>query len=117
MEREFVYLSIFDLKSKKKQVFNNQFQRELEYFILGHLKHPSIAPVIRGTNGIRKIRFAPSFEKRGKSGSYRIFFVDFPKTGKTILLALLDKHESENLTKEERNILAEQVKILRNYYN
>jgi len=82
MEREFVYLLSFDLKSKKKQVFNNQSQRELEYFILSHLNHPVIAPTISGTNGIRKIRFAPSFEKRGKSGAYRIFFIDFPKTKK-----------------------------------
>lgn len=82
MEREFVYLSSFDLKSKKKQVFNNQFQRELEYFILGHLKHPSVAPVIRGTNEIRKIRFAPSFKKEGKADHIEYFLLIFLKLEK-----------------------------------
>lgn len=116
MKREFVYLASFDSKCKKHRIFNNQFDRELEFYILSSLSNLSIAPIIRGTNGIRKIRFTPLIEKRGKSGAYRVFFIDLSKAGKVILLTLLEKHESENLSKAERNSLAKQVTILKEYY-
>ena len=39
------------------------------------LADPKAGDVIRGTGGVRKMRFA--FKHRGKSGSTRIIYVDF----------------------------------------
>lgn len=45
-----------------------RLQREL-------LEDPKVGPVMQGTGGVRKMRFA--FEDRGKSGSARVIYVDF----------------------------------------
>ena len=60
--------------------------------------------------GIRKIRFA--YEGRGKSGSIRVIYIDFPAYGKLYLLTAYAKNEAENLTKAERNELKKLVEIL-----
>jgi hypothetical protein len=39
------------------------------------LADPKVGAVMRGTGGIRKMRFA--FEQQGKSGSARVIYVDF----------------------------------------
>jgi hypothetical protein len=48
--------------------------RELQSAILAS---PERYPIIRGTGGLRKIRFAPSREARGKRGAYRVGYVRF----------------------------------------
>ena len=39
------------------------------------LEDPKVGAVMRGTGGVRKMRFA--FKHRGKSGSVRVIYVDF----------------------------------------
>lgn len=56
------------------------------------------------------MRFA--FEGRGKSGSTRVYYVDFEIKETIYLLAVFAKNELENLTKEERNHLKKQIDIL-----
>jgi hypothetical protein len=65
--------------------------------------------VIQGTGGLRKIRCA--IAGHGKSGGLRVVFADYPATGKCILVAAFAKNVKENLSKAERNILA-QTKLM-----
>ena len=74
------------------------------------LANPQAGRVMQGTGGIRKIRFA--YEGRGKSGSIRVIYVDFPIYGKLYLLTAYSKNEAENLTKAERNELKRLVETL-----
>ena len=74
------------------------------------LTDPQAGRVMQGTGGIRKIRFA--YEGRGKSGSIRVIYIDFPAYGKLYLLTAYAKNEAENLTKAERNELKKLVEIL-----
>lgn len=76
------------------------------------LTNPQIGSVMRGTGGIRKMRFA--FENRGKSGSVRVIYVDFEIREKLYLLTAYPKSEKDNLTKAERNELKKLVEILGN---
>lgn len=82
----------FDLGFSKDQLL--QLQLEL-------LANPKVGPVMQGTGGLRKMRFA--FEHRGKSGSVRVVYVDFEKHERIFLLNVFAKDEKENLSKEERN--------------
>lgn len=73
------------------------------------------AVVVQGTNGIRKIRFAPPGENIGKSGGYRVFYL-FEKEYKFLfLMAILSKSEEANLSKAQRNLLAGLVVRLKAY--
>lgn len=62
------------------------------------------------TGGIRKMRFA--FEKRGKSGSVRVIYVDFEVYEKIFLITAYPKNEKESLTQAERNELKQMIHIL-----
>ena len=74
------------------------------------LANPKIGPVLKGTGGVRKVRFA--FENRGKSGSVRVIYVDFEIYEKIFLLTAYAKADQDNLTKTERNALKGLVDLL-----
>lgn len=74
------------------------------------LADPKLGPVIKGTGGVRKVRFA--FENRGKSGSIRVIYIDFEVYEKIFLLTAYAKADQDNLTKGERNDLKGLVELL-----
>jgi hypothetical protein len=67
------------------------------------LRNPEKGDIVSGTGGIRKIRVAK--DGKGKSGSYRVFYLDLPDYGVTHLMFLLLKGERANINKEEKNLL------------
>ncbi len=60
--------------------------------------------VIRGTNGLRKIRCAG--QGRGKSGGIRVVYADYPDAGKCLIVAVFAKNVKENLSASEQSELA-----------
>lgn len=75
------------------------------------LKNPESGPVMEGTGGIRKVRFA--LENRGKSGSVRVCYTDFAEYEVTYLITAFAKNEQTNLSDEEKNVLKKLVKALK----
>lgn len=71
---------------------------------------PDRWPVMAGTGGLRKIRFADPHSNRGKSGSYRICFVYFEEYGSVWLVTLFGKNEKSNLTNADKNAIAKLIK-------
>lgn len=107
MKRTFIELPIFRSRWKAMGLNDDdlaRLQREL-------LEDPKVGPVMQGTGGVRKMRFA--FEDRGKSGSARVIYVDFEVYDKIYLITAYPKNEKDNLTKEERNELRQLMDILR----
>lgn len=107
MKRIFVELPIFRSRWKAMGLNDDdlaRLQREL-------LEDPKVGPVMQGTGGVRKMRFA--FEDRGKSGSARVIYVDFEVYDKIYLITAYPKNEKDNLTKEERNELRQLMDILK----
>lgn len=68
---------------------------------------PSV--VVPGTNGIRKMRFAPPRSKIGKRGAYRVFYLPVPECKILFLMGILSKSENDDFSKEQRNALAKMV--------
>ena len=68
---------------------------------------PLAGDLIQGTGGIRKIRFAK--EGRGKSGGVRVLYYFYNENAPIFLLEIFGKNEKANLTKAERNTLAQGV--------
>lgn len=75
------------------------------------LKDPGKGDLIKGAGGLRKIRVAK--EGKGKSGGYRVIYLDLPTTAKTYLLLFYSKNVIENLTTEQLNILKNIAKELK----
>lgn len=61
------------------------------------MRDPEAGSVMKGTGGLRKIRFAPPSRGKGKSGSMRVGFVQFPEFARIYLVTLFLKKDAENL--------------------
>ena len=73
--------------------------------------NPQIGSVMRGTGGLRKMRFA--IEGKGKSGSVRALYVDYVFVERVYLITAYPKSQKENITPQERELfrkLIEQTK-------
>ena len=106
MTREFIMLPEFEKQWKNL----NLTDEDLKGLKSELLFDPQIGAVMRGTNGVRKIRFA--FDNRGKSGSIRVIYVDFAVYEKIYLITAYPKSEKDNLTKAERNIIKTMIETL-----
>lgn len=73
-------------------------------------ENPACGPVMAGTGGCRKVRFA--FRGRGKSGGVRVIYLNCGETAPIFLLALFAKNERANLSKQERNELAKVAEFI-----
>lgn len=66
--------------------------------------------VMRGTGGVRKLRWGKG--GRGKSGGVRVIYYFHDERLPLYLLTLFAKNEQANLTARERNVLAALVDTL-----
>ena len=78
--------------------------RGLQNHLIGQ---PDAGPVIRGSSGVRKVRWAAG--GKGKSGGVRVIYYWIKADEQIVLLTLYAKGEQENLTAAE---LKRVVKII-----
>jgi hypothetical protein len=76
------------------------------------LDRPSHGPVVPGTGGLRKIRFARPGQRRGKSGSYRACYACFLDNGIAVLAMVYDKGEQSDLTMAQRRSIAAVLNVI-----
>ncbi|AYV57696.1 type II toxin-antitoxin system RelE/ParE family toxin [Leptospira yasudae] len=107
MKRIFIHLPDFDLFWKKAGLADEEL-KELQEFLL---ENPKYGPVIKGSNGIRKIRWRK--KGIGKSGGIRVFYLDIEELSVLFLITLLEKNDKENLSKKELTILSDLVTSLK----
>ena len=72
--------------------------------------HPNAGIIIKGTGGIRKLRWARSGQ--GKSSGVRVIYYFHRQEMPLYLLTLFRKNEKANITREEKNILSRLVREL-----
>jgi hypothetical protein len=105
----FLHLDIFDEEWSDLGLGDNDLQ-ELQSAIL---TSPERYPIIPGTEGLRKIRFAPSREARGKRGAYRVGYVRFRKFGFILLVTAWGKNDRSDLSARDQNAIAAIVRDIR----
>ncbi|UUO06942.1 hypothetical protein M4951_01200 [Blastopirellula sp. J2-11] len=66
------------------------------------MSDPKKAPVVPGTGGLRKFRFAPERWNTGKRGAARVCYVYFEEHWTVLLVTVYGKNEKDNLTDEEK---------------
>lgn len=109
----FVQMPAFEASWAKLNL-NDEDLRALEIVIMGD---PQRAPVIAGTGGVRKLRFAAEDWNTGKRGGIRVCYVYFDVVGVVVLLVAFAKASQADLTpaqkKKIRTLVAEIEKYLR----
>lgn len=103
LKRQFVMMPIFDKQWKTMGLDDS----DLKNLQMQLLENPRIGSVIKGTGGLRKMRFA--FPNKGKSGSVRVLYVDFVIAEAIYLIFAYPKSEKDNLTAEERNSIKNMI--------
>jgi hypothetical protein len=69
------------------------------------MSNPGRAPVMKGTGGLRKLRFAPPRWRAGKSGAIRVCYVLFQEFSFVLLVtAFAKKHKDDLLPKDRKAI-------------
>ena len=106
MTRTFVELPIFRARWKDMGLNDDDLKRLQEQL----LADPKVGSVMQGTGGVRKMRFA--FEKRGKSGSVRVIYVDFEVYEEIFLITAYAKGERDNLTDSEKKEIKQLIATL-----
>lgn len=81
-------------------------QRELQNHLI---EYPDDGDVIRGTGGIRKIRWAA--KGKGKSGGIRVIYYWQTARGHIYLLSVYGKNEASDLTEKEKEQLKKMVEV------
>ena len=76
--------------------------------------HPKAGDLMQGTRGVRKLRWAKA--GRGKSGGLRVIYYVHSEAMPLYLLTVFAKNERANLSKAERNDLADLVETLVDYW-
>lgn len=72
--------------------------------------HPEAGSIMKGTGGIRKLRWAA--KGKGKSGGVRVVYFFRDRTMPLFLLTVFAKGDKANLSKGERNELAKFAALL-----
>ena len=80
------------------------------------LKNPSAGKIIEGTGGVRKIRIANPFNRQGKSGAYRVLYLDLELSEVTYLLLIYAKNNQENITSDQKKNIKKIVEAIKNEY-
>ncbi len=109
MKRTFIETKYFTNKWKDLGFTDDDLRRLQEAL----LEDPKIGAVIRGTGGLRKMRFA--YENQGKSGSSRVCYLDIEVREEIHLLDVFAKNEKDNLSKAEKNELKKLVEFIKEF--
>lgn len=72
--------------------------------------HPKAGDLMEGTDGVRKLRWGRGAQ--GKSGGVRVIYYLHSEAMPLYLLTLFAKNERANLSKAQRNALADMVELL-----
>ena len=105
----FVWFPAF-LRDWERLGLDGEDLRSLELEIL---EEPTRAPAIKGTGGLRKLRFSGRRSTRGKSGANRVCYVHFPEFGTIALAAVFGKNEKDDLSPADIRTIAVIIRAYR----
>ncbi|HEY8750532.1 MAG TPA: type II toxin-antitoxin system RelE/ParE family toxin [Tepidisphaeraceae bacterium] len=109
MDLTFIQTPVFIAQAKRLRLTDEDVQA-LEQLVL---EHPEHGDLMRGTGGVRKIRFAPPSWHRGKSGATRACYVLFSEADACYFVSIFAKNEKPNLSRAEMMVLRKWIEATR----
>src|SRR3989344_5601698 len=108
MRRIFIQTSTFERRVDERGA--DELSRQIERLIL---ENPEEGAVISGTGGIRKMRVEDPRRGKGKRGGFRVLYLDLPDRERIYSITLYDKGEKADISPDEKRVLRELVKTLK----
>ena len=108
-------LMVFVQSSKFSQRWDELGLRDndLQALEVAIMAQPDGAPVIKGTGGLRKLRFTSSRLKTGKRGGLRICYVVFEEYSVVHLLVVYEKVEQDDLSPAAKRGIAIKIQEIK----
>ncbi|MBU0506632.1 MAG: type II toxin-antitoxin system RelE/ParE family toxin [bacterium] len=103
-----LFIETIGFKKRISEFGNDKLLNDIQNEIL---KQPHKGKIVIGTGGVRKLRLGIS--NKGKSGGYRIIYLDLEQRQKTYLLWLYTKSEEESLSAQEKKEIRKLVNIIK----
>ena len=103
----FIESTVFTRRWEELGLDDEEDLTALQLFIMSY---PTGCPIVRGTGGLRKMRFSPPEAKVGKSGGFRVCYVYFEEYHIVFLVYVYTKHEKDDLDAGERNAVREYIR-------
>lgn len=101
-----VFIETFYYTKNIAAYLSDDEQRELQNHLI---EYPDDGDVIKGTGGIRKIRWGA--KGKGKSGGIRVIYYWKTARGHIYLLSVYGKNEASDLTEKEKEQLKKMVEV------
>lgn len=80
------------------------------------MSNPTEPPVIEGTRGLRKLRFAPSSWNVGKRGAVRACYVYLPEHWTVLLVMAYAKNRKDSLSAGEKRDIANFISRIEKWF-
>jgi len=112
MRLTIVQLSPFVSKWSKLRLTDEDLQ-SLEAALIAN---PEAGPVIPGTGGLRKLRFAPLGWNTGKRGALRIIYAFISSGAAVFLFTAYGKNEQSDFSADEKKVFRQVLKRLHDRY-
>jgi len=103
-------ITVAETKEFHSKIIGLLNEAERDVFIHHISGNPKAGVLLKGTGGIRKIRWQRS--GMGKRGGIRIVYYYYNNDMPLYLLTVFSKNEKDNLSKAESNNLAKLAKLL-----
>lgn len=111
MKRMFIHSALFtriyDQLLASGKLLSKDFE-EFEQFIINN---PKAGDVIPGLGGLRKSRLKSV--SKGKSGGFRVDYLDFPEEGVTYYVVIYPKNMQSDLSSDQKKIILQMIKEIK----
>jgi mRNA-degrading endonuclease RelE of RelBE toxin-antitoxin system len=99
-----VFVEFRGFSKRREEYLDDEAFRELQNRLL---KVPKSGDVIKGTGGLRKLRFAA--KGKGKRGGVRVIYYYLETKAIILLLLIYGKNQQDDLTVEQQKLLTKLV--------
>lgn len=96
-----VFVEFPNFTKRVGELLDDETYRRLQAALIAN---PELGDLIRGTGGLRKVRW--SAKGRGKRGGVRVIYYWVTKRNQVLMLLVYPKSARDDLTAEERKLLA-----------
>lgn len=102
-----MYALFIELSSFEKYRANYLNDDQFRLFQRMLLADPEKGDLIPDTGGLRKVRYRDERRNKGTRGGIRVIYYWTNEKGQFILFTIYDKEQRDDLTKQQRDALAE----------
>lgn len=106
MKATFIELPPFE--RLRAEYFDDESYKDLQNEMM---KDPVVGAVIKGTGGLRKIRYGDERRGKGKRGGLRVIYFWKDASDQFWLFTVYDKDQADDLTATERKLLKQRLEL------